>query len=252
MAKIVILDDEKHCTDILQSLILRTGRENQIIATFNDPHKALQFIQKNEFDLLFLDIQMPKMNGFKLLDKVLPVQFDIIFTTAYDQYAIRAFEYSAINYLLKPISEKALINAFYSWEERKRKVNAEQWQLLRETLSNSKKEIDKIALPTSSGFEIVKLDTIVHCQSEDNYTIIFFKNGTKNVLPKTLKEIETKLSDHSFLRVHQSHLINPQYVKSISKGEGMSICMVDGTTIPVSRQNKKHISEILNSTLHFE
>lgn len=126
MIKIVILDDEKHCTDILQSLIAKMQRDYEIVGVFNDPLKALSFIEENEIDLLFLDIQMPKMNGFKLLDRISPIEFDVIFTTAYDQYAIRAFEYSAFHYLLKPITEKALVQCLLSWEQRKRKVNSEQ------------------------------------------------------------------------------------------------------------------------------
>src|SRR5690625_4687951 len=160
MIKIVILDDEKHCTDILQTLIERMRRNYQISGVFNDPYEALKFIENNEIDLLFLDIQMPKLNGFKLLDKISPIEFDVIFTTAYDQYAIRAFEYSAFHYLLKPITEKSLVQCLLSWEQRKRKVNAEQWGLLRKAVDQETTSPSKIALPTGTGFEIMKVDEI--------------------------------------------------------------------------------------------
>ena len=252
MTKIILLDDEKHCTDILQSLISRVHPDYNIIGVFNDPFEAFQFIQENEIDLLFLDIEMPKMNGFKLLDKILPANFDIIFTTAYDQYAIRAFEYSAINYLLKPITEKSIVKSLSSWEQRKRKVNEEQWQLLQGVISSPEPELNKIALPTGTGFEIMKISDIVHCKSDNNYTSFFFNDGNKTLVCRTLKEVEHLLSEHSFFRVHQSHLINSKYVKSISRQDGGVLCMSDGTKIPVSRQKREYIDKILDSMLRFE
>src|SRR3546814_9695441 len=109
---------------------MKVNPDYHIKGVFKYPAEALSFIQENEFDLLFLDIEMPIMNGFKLLDNILPVNFDVIFTTAYDEYAIRAFQYSAINYLLKPITEKAIVSALASWEQRRRKINDEQWKIL--------------------------------------------------------------------------------------------------------------------------
>jgi two-component system LytT family response regulator len=252
MTKIIILDDEEHCTDILQSLITKTQQDYQIAGVFNDPVAALAFIREHEFDLLFLDIQMPGMNGFKLLDKLLPVSFDIIFTTAYDQYAIRAFKYSAINYLLKPITEKALVKALLSWEQRKQQVKTEQWQLLQSALSDSESEPHKIALPTGTGFEVMKLSEIVRCQSDDNYTAFYFADGNKTLVCRTLKDVEAMLSEHSFFRVHQSHLINGRFVETISRQDGGLITMSDGAAVPVSQQRKDYINELLGSMLRFE
>lgn len=252
MTNIILLDDEKHCTDILQNLIPRVSSEYQIIGVFNDPLEALAFIPEHEVDLLFLDIEMPKMNGFRLLDKILPASFDIIFTTAYDQYAIRAFDYSAIHYLLKPITEKAIVKALMSWEQRKRKVNEEQWQLLQGVVANADASPEKIALPTGTGFEILEIKDIVRCQSENNYTSFFFENGKKTLICRTLKEVEMMLSNHSFFRVHQSHLINGKFVKNISRQEGGMLMMVDGTSIPVSRQKRNHINDLLDSMIRFD
>lgn len=252
MANIILLDDEKHCTDILETLITKVNKDYNIIGVFNNPFDALDFIKNHEIDLFFLDIEMPEMNGFKLLDKILPVNFDIIFTTAYDQYALRAFEYSAINYLLKPITEKAIIKTLLSWERRKRKVASEQWQMLQSVLSNSDVDINKIALPSGVGFEIIEIKSIVRCQSENNYTTFFLADGSKKLISRTLKEVEATLSEHSFFRVHQSHLINSRYVKMISKQEGGTLLMEDGVEVPISRQKRSHINEILDSMLHFE
>ncbi len=252
MTKIVILDDEKHCTDMLQSLIIKMHRDYHIAGVFNDPLEALKFVQNEEVDLLFLDIQMPKLNGFQLLDKILPVSFDIIFTTAYDQYAIRAFQYSAINYLLKPISEKDLVKALLSWEQRKHKTNPEQWQLLRKAMNDTGEGLTKIALPTGTGFQIIKLADIVRCKSENNYTSFYFQDGSKTIICRTLKEVEGMLPESTFVRVHQSHLIHTKYVKNISKRGNGVICMEDGVEVPVSRQRRSYMDKILASMLHFD
>src|SRR5690606_18009677 len=125
--------------------------------------------------------EMPIMNGFNLLDKVLPVNFDIIFTTAYDQYAIRAFQYSAINYLLKPITEKAIVGALATWEQRRRKTNDEQWKILQNLVSDTDKVQDKIALPTGTGYDIIEIKDIVRCQAESSYTYFFFADGNRTL-----------------------------------------------------------------------
>src|SRR5690625_480960 len=251
MIKIVILDDEKHCTDILQSLILKMKRNYEITGVFNDPLKAMDFIEENEIDLLFLDIQMPKLNGFKLLDKIAPVDFDVIFTTAYDQYAIRAFEYSAFHYLLKPITEKSLVQVLLSWEQRRKKVHTEQWSLLRKDVNQEVAEPTKIALPTGTGFEIIKVEEIVRCQSENNYTSFVFEDGNRTLVCRTLKDVEKILPD-SFFRIHQSHLINTKFIKSINRQAGGNILMIDGAKIPISRQKKNYIDDLLGSMLKFD
>lgn len=252
MEKIVLLDDEKHCTDILRSLILKTHHNYEIIGDFNDPAQALEFVKNNEVDLLFLDIHMPGMNGFKFLDAIQPISFDVIFTTAFDQYAIKAFEYSAINYLLKPITEKALIKALLTREQRKKKMKDEHWDVLKNAISDTEKEPGKIALPTGTGFEIMEVGDIVRCQSENNYTTFVFKEGKRVLICRTLKEVEKILACHSFLRVHQSHLINPKFVQTISKQDGGTVFMADDSEVPISRQKKESINELLSSMLHFD
>lgn len=250
--EIVILDDEQHCSDMLSTLIRKVHPDYAIKRVFHHPEQALSFIRENEFDLLFLDIEMPGMNGFALLDKILPVNFDIIFTTAYDQYAVRAFQYSAINYLLKPISEKAIVQALSSWEQRRKKTNAEQWQMLQQLISSTGEAQRKIALPTGTGYDIIEIDTIVRCQSENNYTYFFLADGSRSLICRTLKEVEVMLSERTFFRVHQSHLINPKYVKNISKQDGGTLVMADATEVPVSRQKRNAVNAILDTMLRFD
>ena len=252
MTKVIIIDDEAHCTNVLANLIGKVHSDYTVTGIFTNPIEGLQFIQNNPPDLLFLDIEMPHLNGFALIDKLLPIDFDIIFTTAYDQYAIRAFNYSAINYLLKPISERNIVTALANWEKRRKKTSTEQWQLFQNNLESSTIECTKIALPTGVGFNIVEIKNIVRCQSDNNYTNFFLKDESKILICRTLKEIEDMLTDHNFIRVHQSHLINPLFVKGILKQDGGSLIMSDSSEIPVSRQKRKQINDILETMLRFK
>lgn len=252
MTNIIIIDDEAHCTNVLASLVEKVNADYNIIGIFNNPLKGLDFIKSNPPDLLFLDIEMPNMNGFALLDNLMPINFDVIFTTAYDQYAIKAFQYSAMNYLLKPITEKNIVKALSNWKKRREKTSQEQWQLLQSHLKNANKNCSQIALPTGVGYQIADIKNIVRCQSDSNYTYIFCKDENKILISRTLKEIEELLQDHSFVRVHQSHLINPHFVKAILKQDGGSILMHDEVEIPVSRQKGKQINEILETMLRFK
>jgi len=251
MIKIIIVDDERHCINVLENLIKKINSDYVIIGSFSNPLEVLEFIKKNPPDLLFLDIEMPGLNGFALLDILLPIDFDVIFTTAYDQYAVKAFKYSAMNYLLKPITEKNIVTALYAWEQRQKQTSTKQWQLLQDHLETSNKDFAQIAFPTGVGYQVVEIKNIVRCQSDSNYTYIICNNNQKILISRTLKEVEELLSNHGFVRVHQSHLINPQFVKGILKHEGGSIIMYDDTEIPVSRQKSSQINEILNTMLRF-
>lgn len=252
MTKIIIVDDEVHCTKVLENLITKIHPGYTITGIFTNPIAGLEFIQNNPPDLLFLDIEMPNLNGFALLDRLQPIDFDVIFTTAYDQYAIKAFQYSAINYLLKPITEKNIVMAISNWEKRRNKTSPEQWRLFQNHYQNQAQTQSQIALPTGVGYQIVDIKTIVRCQSDSNYTNIFCKDDNKVLISRTLKEIEGLLTDHGFIRVHQSHLINPQFVKGILKHDGGSLIMQDDSEIPVSRQKSKQINEILENMLRFK
>lgn len=252
MTNIIIIDDEDHCTNVLESLITKVNTDYNISGIFTNPLVGLEFIQNNPPDLLFLDIEMPNLNGFALLDQLVPVDFDVIFTTAYDQYAIKAFQYSAMNYLLKPITEKNIIKALSNWEKRRKKTTRAQWQLLQNYLKNASKNSSQIALPTGVGYQIADIRTIVRCQSDSNYTYIFCKDENKILISRTLKEIEELLRDHGFVRVHQSHLINPHFVKGILKQDGGSLIMHDDVEIPVSRKKGQQINEILETMIRFK
>lgn len=249
MTNIIIIDDEEHCTNVLKHLIRKVDADYTITGIFTNPLQGLEFIKKHPPDLLFLDIEMPNLNGFELLDNLRPVDFDIIFTTAYDQYAVKAFRYSAITYLQKPITEKDIVKALSYWEKRRKKTSEKQWELLREYLENHRQKQPRIALPIAGGYHIVSIKDIVRCQSDNNYTYVFCSDENKILISRTLKEIEELLKDHSFVRVHQSHLINANFVKGILKQDGGSLIMVDNTEVPVSRQKAKQVNKILEKML---
>ncbi|HLW32003.1 MAG TPA: LytTR family DNA-binding domain-containing protein [Aequorivita sp.] len=251
MTEIIIIDDEVHCTSVLENLIGKMDSGYIITGVFNDPVQGLNFIQKNPPDLLFLDIEMPNLNGFALLDKLLPIDFDIIFTTAYDQYAIKAFKYSAINYLQKPITERNIVESLSTWEKRRKKISDEQWKLFQSHLESEDEPI-KIALPTGVGYTIVEVKNIVRCKADDNYTSFYLADENKILISRTLKEVEGILSNRGFFRVHQSHLINSRYVNGVSRQDGGCLIMHDDAQIPVSRQKRNLIDEILESTIRFK
>ena len=243
----VILDDEPNCCKTLALLLKDYCKEVTTINSFYHPQKALAYLKTEPVDLLFLDIDMPVMNGFDLLDKLLPVSYPIIFTTAYDQYAIKAIKYSAFDYLLKPIDEEDLIKVVERIKDQKFVASKKQAELL---LSNYENKIlhtpERIALPTTEGFEFITTNEILRCESVSNYTRIFFSGSVNSMLVcRTLKEIEQMLGEESFLRVHNSHLIKKSLVKKYIKADGGYLLMNDGSQIPVARRRKGNLLDDL-------
>ncbi|MEZ0607231.1 LytR/AlgR family response regulator transcription factor [Fibrella sp. WM1] len=238
---VILIDDEKHATELLAMKLRKLNMDVQVLATFNQPEAAVEFIRYTPFDLLFLDIEMPRMNGFELLEQVASsFHFDVIFTTAYDQYAIRAFQYSALHYLLKPVQEDELRAAIGLWQKRTlRQLQQAQFNLFRDQYALSVPERpSRIALPTHEGHEIVNVPDIIRCAADASYTHFFLKNGSSLLICRTLKEVEQVLEPNGFLRVHHSHLINPTYLHKIVRQEGGYLLMADGTQVPVTKQKR--------------
>lgn len=199
-------------------------------------------IRKQKPDLVFLDIQMQDGSGFDLLDILGEMKLHVIFTTASDAFAVKAFRYAAVDYLLKPIDPDELENAVAKINNQSN--SNENLSLLKQQLS-SKKQTDRIALHTLEKIHVVTVDEIIHCESDDNYTRFYFQDKSKLLVTKTLKEFDELLSPLGFLRVHQSHLINLKQVKEFIKGEGGYLIMKDGSNIPVSTRKKQEVIEKL-------
>jgi two-component system LytT family response regulator len=213
----------------------------QIIEVCTDPVKALESIKSNKPDLVFMDIDMPVMNGFELLHKLGPVNFDVIFVTAFDQFAIKAFQYSAVDYLLKPVEADDLIKAVAKVQPKMANNYYERAQLLLDQIEKLKKneKIKRIAISTYDSYHFIDVDEIICCESERNYTHIHFSNGKKLLISKTLKSIETILTGFDFFRIHQSFLINLNYVSKFNRDSGGYVLMTNGMNIIVAKTKRE-------------
>ncbi|HLR36716.1 MAG TPA: LytTR family DNA-binding domain-containing protein [Chitinophagaceae bacterium] len=238
--KIGILDDELHCVESLLLHLDQLFPDIKVAFTSTDPYEALDLVKKHAIHLLFLDIQMPAMDGFEFLNQVEEIKFDVIFTTAYSEYAIQAFKINAINYLLKPISESDLKEAVQSYSSKIRKRKAyEDTETLINALVQKHNMTDKIAVPVSDGIEFIAVNDIIYCQSQSNYTLLFLMDNKKIMFSKTLKETENTMSKYGFLRIHQSYLINPNHMVKFLRNDGGFITMSSGAELPISNANRK-------------
>lgn len=239
MIKAVIIDDEMHCIETLCLLLADFCKEVQVIDQCRSAKMGLEAIEKYKPDLVFLDIEMPIMNGFEMLEHFKEIHFAIIFTTSYDQYAIKAIRFSALDYLLKPVDPKELVNAVKKVQEQRHLPMAEQFQMLLKQVQGKGTQFNKVAVPTYEGFELIPVDLVVYCEAQDNYTHLFLKDKTKIIACRTLKEMEQQLQDFPFfVRVHHSYLVNLNEVKKYIRGEGGYLVMSDGSTVNVSRSRK--------------
>ena len=244
MIKAILIDDEASCTETLAIELQAYCPNVEVIGKYNSAKDGLLAIQRDKPELVFLDIEMPWMNGFELLTSVGEITFDVIFVTAYDEFAIKAFKFSAVDYLLKPIQKEELINAVNSAIK-----NSEDKALknLLNQVADKNQTFNKLALPTMEGLVFVPLEDILYCQSDSNYTTVVHKDGATTVVSKSLKSISEILEDHSFFRIHQSYLINLQYVSKYLKGQGGEVVMSNSKHLPVSRSKKEDLLKKVGS-----
>lgn len=245
MIKAVIVDDEPYSCEVLGMLLQKYCPEVSVEAICYSPEVAFRVLSSANVQLLFLDVEMPHLNGFQLLEKLPRINFEIIFTTSYDQYAIKAFRCSALDYLLKPVDREELQSAVKKALARLQSPMPQQFEILLQKI-NSSGTVSRIALPTMEGLQLVPMESIICCLSSSNYTIFHLKDKQKLTVSRTLKEIEEMLEDHHFLRVHHSHLVNVNEIRKYIRGEGGQLVMSDGSTVDVSRSKK----EILLKKLH--
>jgi two-component system LytT family response regulator len=241
MIKAIIVDDELDCCETIAALLNSYCPDVAVTGIYHNGAEALPIVLQKQPDLVFLDVEMPKMNGFEMLEQLPQVNFDIIFTTGYDQYALKAIRFSAIDYLLKPVDREELQKAVQKVLQRSQRTIAKQVEILMQKLHQPAKCISKIALPTMEGLQMIPIDSIISCESDSNYTVLLLKNSKKLVVSTTLKEIGEALEDHSFARVHRSYLVNLNEVEKYVKGEGGYLIMSDGSMIDVSRNKKEDL-----------
>lgn len=199
MIKAVLIDDEAHCLGTLGILLKEYCPDVQIVGQCRSAVDGFQAIEKSKPDLVFLDIEMPAMNGFDMLEQFSEITFAVIFTTSYDQYAIKAIRFSALDYLLKPINPNELVRAVKKVQEQRHLPLAEQFQMLLKQIQHKEPHITKIAVPTVEGFELIPADQVTRCEADDNYTHLFLKNKSRITACRSLKEMEAQLRDFTFL-----------------------------------------------------
>lgn len=240
----VIVEDEEHSRNNLKNILSTHFPEVQLVDEADSEESGIKAINRSLPDLVFMDINLSNGSGFSVLENVDNLNFNVVFVTAYNQYAIKAFNYSAIGYVLKPIDLEEIRSAI----DRARPKSDES-QIIKTLLENySKKEEDrKIAIPESDGITFVKVNEIVRCQSDNNYTNIYLKNGSKILSSKTLKKYQDLLPEELFFRIHQSHIVNLNEVARLLKEEGGYIIMNDGTQLEIARRRKEDLLMRLNS-----
>ena len=239
MIKAMIVDDEPYCCEALSILLQRYCPQVSVTGSYHSGADALMAIQQERPQLLFLDIEMPRMNGFELLENIKELPLQLIFTTSYDQYAIKAIRFSALDFLLKPIDREELQRSVQKAEQRL--LFPLQIDMLLLKLNNPAHHFHKIAIPTMEGLQMVTVDNILYCASDSNYTVLTLKDHQKVVASRTLKEIEELLEEYSFLRVHHSSLVNLNEISKYVKGEGGYLVMSDNASINVSRSRKESL-----------
>jgi two-component system LytT family response regulator len=241
MISAIIIDDEFHCLDSLSILLSTYCKDVNLTATYNNAADALDGLKSFTPDLVFLDIEMPVMNGFQFLEKLSSLPFAVIFTTSYDQYAIKAIKFSALDYLLKPVDPDELQKSIAKVKQRALPY-AEQFQMLMNHISQKRDQFKKIAVATTGGYELIPVEEVIRCEARDNYTCFFLKNNRAVLASRTLKDVEEQLVPFNlFLRVHHSSLINLNEIVKYTKGEGGFVTMSDGSVVNVSRRKKEEL-----------
>lgn len=248
MIKAILIEDEKSSADRLQHFLEADHQDSiQVVAWINSVRQALEFFKKESVDLVFLDVELGKETGFELLNHLGKIDFQVIFTTAHQEYAIQAIKHAALDYLLKPIDRDELKMAVEK-VKKGRGRSIESLENLLKHLRYQEKLGQKIALPSLLGIEYVPIQEILRCQADINYTHFFLKGGRKITVSKTLKEFEVQLLPHGFFRVHNSHLVNLAEVKFYQKGKGGSLLLSDGSEVEVASRRKEELIQLLGSS----
>jgi two-component system, LytTR family, response regulator len=245
MITTILVEDETQSRELLTKLIQKYCKDVEILATAANVKQAVEVINKHRPDLIFLDITMPDGTGFDLLEKVSPITFDIIFTTATDKHAIKAIKYAALDYLLKPIDVEELKTSVHKLIQKKSNLNTvENLSQLLSNLRDSSDSYQKITLPTGNAYEIVYTKDIIRCEAEGSYTSFFMTSGKRYLVTYGLIHYEELLPEKEFIRIHRHHLVNINHVTRYLKTEGFAI-MRDEAKIEVARRKKDEFLEVL-------
>lgn len=244
MIRTIIIDDEPNAIDVLEMQLAQFCTDIHVLAKCDSGMKGIEAIRKHHPDLIFLDIEMPHKSGFDVLTETKDIPYNVIFTTAYDQFAIKAFKYAAMDYLLKPIDIAELQDAVERAKNKSGHLEGLEKKINRLMEQFKPGSSSRIVLPIGDTLHVLGPDDILHCEGDSNYTCIHLSNGKKITTAKTLKEVEATLQGLGFYRIHQSHLVNLKYIQRVFRGEGSFVEMVDGTHLNISRQKKESFLEV--------
>ena len=244
--KAILIDDERSSLQNLEQKIREFCPEIRILAAVEQPADAIFLIRHHRPDVIFLDIEMPHMNGFRMLSELGDYSAEIVFTTAYNHYAIEAIRMSAFDYLMKPVAIQDLRVTVDRLGKRLASATQERLNVLRQSLNRNISQESRIAVPTWEGLEFILIRNVVRIESSSNYSRIFFINADPLLVTKQLKEFEEMLLPYRFCRVHNVHLINLNYVRKYIRGEGGSVIMENGDEIDVSRRKKDDFLKLIN------
>lgn len=248
MIKCIIVDDEIGAREILVQMIKLYCNDVEIIGLAHNVDSAYELINSLNPDLVFLDIKMPDGSGFDLLERFTKLNFKVVFITAHEEYAIKAFRFSALDYILKPIDPNDLMNAV----DKMSGINSindldMQFKTMKENFYNESSQTEKkIVLRTTENIYVIPISEVVRCRSEKNYTYFYFTNREKIIVSKTLKDFEDILTDYGFMRVHRSNLINLKYISRYDKSEGGYVIMLDDSRVDVSYRKKEKLLNYIN------
>lgn len=242
MIKTIIIDDEPKSIRILSTMLQEYCPDITVLGTAQHAQEAIPLIRQVEPDLVFLDIEMPLANGFDLLDQLRPVNFEVIFVTAFNEYSLKAFRYSVLDYLLKPVGIEELQQAV---QKATHNIQLKNFNMRLDNFMQNMKQpslrLQKIALPAKEGVVLVPISDIIRCEARREYALFIIKNREKIISSKNIKEYEELLPDDIFFRVHNSHLINLNYIKVYHRGRGGHVEMEDGTLIEVATRRKEEL-----------
>ena len=241
MLRTIIVDDENHIRRSLAKMLDTFCPNVKLIASSNGVKSGIKDIRDNKPDLVLLDIKMKDGTGFDLLKELDPVDFKVIFITAYDQYAIKAFRCSAIDYLLKPVDPDELVEAIQKTEKVLQKDFKIQMEAFQENINNENKADKKIILKTLDNIYLVKIRDILYCESQSSYTLIHLLNGKDILVSTTLKEYDELLKDDGFYRVHKSYLISTRYIERFDKSDGGYVILENDKRIPVASRKREEL-----------
>lgn len=251
--KVVIAEDEPLNINILKKILEKHCDDVEVVGTATSVKKAIEVIQETEPDVLFLDIEMPPHKGFEVLENFPEINFEVIFITAHEEYALQAIKFAALDYLLKPINIQE-VQAALKKVNLKRRTNPGQSNelaaILKEYLRDKEQTFSKIVIPSNDGYNVIDLTNIVYCEACDSYTKIHTDEPKVHLISKPLKEYDELLSDKGFYRVHKSFLVNVNHIRKIIKGIGAAVIMSDKTNIPISMRKKDEFFQSLKGVMN--